>query len=381
MNPELPPVRHAAGRPTMAGIDLRRLEKNYQALRAHLPLSTKILGIVKADGYGHGSVPIALRLERLGVDGVGVGIVAEGVCLRAAGVQCSILVLGGFWPGEEDTLIEHRLTPAIYHMDPLRRLSAAAARRGAHVKYHLKVDTGMTRLGVDPGTVLSFVTEAQALPHLEWAGFFSHLSSSDEADRSFTERQIERFRAAITDLERAGFAVPCKHLANSAALQHYPESWFDMVRPGLSLYGVAPGDAPTVLPLEPILTLKTQIMSLKAVPSQTPVSYSRRFVTARPSLIGVIPIGYADGLSRLLSNNGHVIVRDHLAPIVGAVTMDMTLVDLTDIPGVQLYDEALLIGESSSHAITAEAIARQIQTIPYEVFCGISKRVPRVYIE
>ncbi|MBI1746573.1 MAG: alanine racemase [Acidobacteria bacterium] len=368
------------GRPTVAYVDLNRLEKNYAALRTFLDKSVRVLGVVKADAYGHGSLPIAHRLERLGIDALGVGTVSGGVELRASGIQCPILVLGGFWRGEEESIVRHGLTPTIYRLEQLYRLSEVAGGLSARLKYHLKMDTGMTRLGVDYTQIVEFARTAQSIPHLHWEGLYSHLSSADENDPSFTRRQIERFLWAVQELASAGFEVPVKHLANSAGLINYPEAWYDMVRPGLSLLGLLPKYCRAPLDVSPILTLRTQIMSLRRVATQTPLSYGRRFVTSREGTIATLPIGYADGLSRLMSNKGAVIVRDQLAPIVGSVTMDMTLIDVTDIPHVQINDDALIIGQSARHSITAETIADQIQTIPYEVFCAVSKRVPRHYL-
>jgi alanine racemase len=368
-------------RPTWTEIDLSKLEKNYRALRAFVAPNTKILAVVKADGYGHGSVEVSRRLEAAGVDYFGVAIVEEAIRLRQASITKPILVMGGFWQGQERAIIEHRLTPAVYRLDRLRSLSQAARASNITVSYHLKIDTGMGRIGVSYQTAHAFLQTAAALERVQLEGVFAMLSSADESSREFTQLQIERFHEAVRRIEACGIHIPIKHTTNSAGLLYYPEAWFDMVRPGLALYGVVSGPKAKDLAVEPVLALKSRISFLKTVPPYTPLGYGRRFTTGRESTIATLPIGYADGLRRRLSNKGRVIVRDRFAPIVGAISMDMTLIDVTDVPGASIDDEVILIGKSATLSISATEMATEADTIPYEILCGIGKRVPRLYLE
>lgn len=367
------------GRPTWAEIDLNQLEKNYRVVRSSVPRNTKILAVVKADAYGHGSIETAKRLEQLNVDYFGVAIVEEAVPLREVGIKKPILLLGGFWSGQEEDILIHDLTPAIYHFGVLESLSYFAKSFNKRVRYHLKIDTGMGRVGIPHQEVGEFVRQARRLELVELEGVFTTLSSADKDAREYTQLQIHRFNQAVREIEAFGMPVKIKHAANSAGLLYYPDSWFDMVRPGILLYGVVPGrkNLPDV---GPILSLKSRISFLKSAPPGTPIGYGQTFITQRESLIAMIPIGYYDGLNRLLSNQGKVIVRDRFAPIVGSITMDMAFIDVTDIPDVKMDDDVIIIGRSASLSITAGDIAREIHTIPYEVFCGIRKRVPRIYI-
>lgn len=367
-------------RPTRAEIDLGALERNFLALRAHLGAIVKILAVVKADAYGHGAVPVSQRLEAVGVDAFGVAMAEEGIALREAGLRSHILVFGGHFPGQEALVIQHNLTPVVYSLDALRALDAAASRMGRPVPYHLKLDTGMGRLGLHPNDAVRFLVEARKLKSVQLTGVMTHLSSAEENDQSFTDLQAERFRRAFSQIEAAGIAVPLRHAANSAAALFRPDIRFDMVRAGLILYGIASSPKGTGIAAAPVMSFKTCISFLKRVPSGTPISYGRSFVATSESLIATLPVGYADGLQRRLSNKGHSIVRGRLAPIAGNVTMDSTLIDVTNVPGVAVGDEVVLVGRQGEQRIGAEEVAQAIGTIPYEVTCAISKRVPRVYL-
>ncbi|MFQ5934660.1 MAG: alanine racemase, partial [Dehalococcoidia bacterium] len=365
-------------RPTRAEVDLTKLEHNYRYLRSRIDKRVKLMAVVKAEAYGHGSVEVSRTLERLGADVLAVAIVEEAITLREAGISRPILVFGGTSPGQEEQVLRHDLIPAVHSLEALGRLSQVAQAQGTVASYHLKVDTGMGRMGVDCHHLGGFLDHTVELPAVRLEGVFTHLASADEDSSDYSGMQLQRFRECLKQLNDRGIRVDMIHAANSAGLLFHPESWFDAVRPGLALYGVNPNSRRQQCELKPVLSFKTGISLLKRIPEGMPLSYGGTFVTKRESLIATIPVGYADGLSFLLSNRGNVIVRDRLAPIVGRITMDATLVDVTDVPEVALDDEVTLIGESPSAAITAEEIADQIGTIPYEVLCNISKRVPRV---
>ena len=366
-------------RPTWVEIDLDRLVGNYRALSEHLPPGVTVMAVVKADGYGHGASRVAAALQSDGVKAFGVAITEEAVALREGGLSGAILVFGRCFPGQEETFIELGLTPTVYDMDAVERLSRVALARGRPVGYHLKLDTGMGRLGIGPEDVAGFVAEATRHKGARLEGVFSHLSSADEDDLTYTKLQIKRFTQATDEITAAGHHHVLRHVANSAGTLLHSGSLFDMVRAGLSLYGIDPSKKGGPIRLQPVLSFKTRIAFLKNVPVGTALGYSRTFKTERPSMIATLPVGYADGLSRLASNKGQVIVRGARAPIVGAVSMDTTLVDVTDVPAAALGDEVVLIGEQGDESITAREMGRWTSTIPYEVVCRISGRVPRLY--
>ena len=370
----------AGRRPTWVEVDLGRLVDNYRAVRDHLPPGVRVMAVLKADAYGHGAPRVARALQAEGASAFGVAITEEGVTLRRAGVEGTILVFGGCFPGQEETFIEFGLTPTVYDVDSVRRLSAAAGARGTAVGYHLKLDTGMGRLGIGPDDVPAFVAQAADHPEARLEGVFSHLSSADEDDITYTRLQISKFVAAVGAMEAAGHSGLVRHVANSAGTLLHRGSWFDMVRAGLSLYGIHPSHRGGPVRLSPVLSLKTRLAFVKSVPAGTSLGYNRTFKTDRPSRIATLPIGYADGLPRLSSNRGHVLVRCARAPIVGAVSMDTTLVDVTDVPGAAPGDEAVLIGSQGELSTGAREVGRWASTIPYEVVCRISRRVPRVYV-
>lgn len=365
---------------TRAEIDLARLEHNYRYLRGRISQGVKLIAVVKADAYGHGSKEVSRKLEALGTDAFAVAIVEEGVVLREAGIQKPIIVFGGALPGDEETVLRHHLIPAVHSLEALGRLSRTARSQGAVIPYHLKVDTGMGRLGVDFRHLGSFLDHATDLSAVKLEGVFTHLAAADEDASDYSTMQLQRFRHCLRDLDERGIRVEMIHAANSAGLLFHPDSWFDAVRPGVALFGVNPNPQREDCDLKPVLSFKTGVSFMKKMPAGMPLSYRGTFVTKRNSTIATLPVGYADGLSFLLSNRGSVIVRDQFAPIVGRITMDTTLVDVTDIPDVKLGDEVILIGQSPSVSITAEGIADQIGTIPYEVLCNISKRVPKVFV-
>jgi alanine racemase len=369
----------SSGRPTVGEVDLGALEFNYRQIKKRIPEDVKLLAVVKADAYGHGAVPVSLRLERLGVEYLGVAIPEEGVELRKGGVKAPILVLGGIFGGEVDQIFRFRLTPVIFRKDSLETLSREAERRRRKVKVHLKVDTGMGRLGVPLNLWPDFLREVRRFPKIETEGILSHFSMTDE-EKGFTQKQWRAFQRAVAIAQELGISSRYLHMASSATLTAFPAYSARLVRPGIMLYGSYP--SPTfrsLVSLKPVMTLKTRIHFLKSVPPGTRISYGGTFKARRESLIATLPIGYADGYSRALSNHGEVLVGGKRAPVVGNVCMDFIMVDVTDIPRVSVGDEVVLMGRQGKEQITPEEIAEKIDSISYEVLCSIGKRVPRIY--
>ena len=373
----------AAQRPTWAEINLDNLVHNFRVTKAAVG-GVAIMAAVKADAYGHGAVECARALEAAGVDWFGVALPEEGVELRLAGVTKPILCLGGFWDGQGELLITHRLTPVVFRSESLQTLNRDARSAGRKVDYHLKIDTGMGRLGVPFYELDDFLGDLAQFESLRLDGIMTHLASADDSDqRLFTEQQITRFESAIEAIHSRGLNPSWIHAASSAGALAYPRARGNLVRPGGVLYGLwrdVINSSCTPLDWRPVMSLRTRIALIKTVEAGIPLGYGGTFVTARESRIATIAIGYEDGVRRELSNRGHVVVRGRLAPIVGRVSMDLTLIDVTDIDRVAVDDEVVIIGAQDETEITAEDLAAQIGTISYEVTCGISNRVPRVYL-
>ena len=368
-----------SGRPTIAEIDLSALAFNYRQLRKRISKGVKILAVVKADAYGHGALPISLKLEKLGVEYLGVAISDEGVQLRKGGVKAPILILGGIYEGEADQALQYNLTPVVFDQESLKLLSKAAERQKKKVKVHLKVDTGMGRLGVPLNPWPAFLKGLKRFPKIEIEGVLSHFSMA-EKEETFTAYQWEKFQGAMALANEMGISYQYLHMASSATITKFPACSGNLVRPGIMLYGSYPSPIfQELIQLKPIMTLKTRIHFLKSVPPKTRISYGGTFMTERESLIATLPIGYADGYSRHLSNHGEVLIRGKRAPVVGAVCMDFIMVDVTDIPNVSKGDEVILMGRQGREQITADEIAEKIDSISYEVLCLVGRRVPRIY--
>src|SRR5580692_11310435 len=400
--------RKEVRRPVWAEVSLGALTENFRAIRKFVnppeekrKTPRKVLCIVKGNGYGHGGPQVAKALEKAGSDWFGVTCTEEGIAVREAGVRKPVLVLTSFWPGEESRLIEHDLTAVIHRCEQLKQLDRAAARilakKGGkksrqRVSYHLKMDTGMNRLGIAPGDVECFARQLAKCKHLELGGVFTHFASSEVLTNTRvgeqTRHQEERFYAALERLRALGIDPGIVHLANSAAIAARPETWADMVRPGVILYGYHPGydppeqrsEAEKKLPLKPVMSLRTRIISLRRVPAGASVGYGGKFVTERPSVIGVLAAGYGDGVHRSLGNRGSVLVRGELAPIVGIVSMDVTMIDVTEVPGVELGDLVTIYGVDGEHVHPASQVARSIGTVTSDLLCAVSARVPRIYV-
>jgi len=374
-------------RPTWAEISLPKLRRNYEYVR-RIAGPRRIMAVVKADAYGHGAVTIARTLAEAGADWFGVATVEEALELRAAGVKKPILLLGGLYMSDPADLIEYGLTPTVSSTARLDTYAECARRLGKPIEFHLKVDTGMGRLGLPPDRLRAFVEHYRELPGLELKGLFTHLASAEDLIASQTEDQATGLEEVLRQVRGLGIEPEWIHVANSAALVAgwpFPEN---LVRIGALLYGyclplvLPPGrQAPGPPQVEPILTLKSRVVYLKDVPSGTPLGYGAAFHTRRRSRIATVPVGYADGLSRALSNRGRAIVRGRCARIVGNISMDLTLLDVTDVPGVDIGDEIVLLGHADHCSITALEIAELIGTVPYEVLCSIGKRVPRIYLD
>lgn len=364
--------------PTVALIDLAALAQNLRQVR-RLAGSADILAVVKADAYGHGAVSVARALALEGVRRFGVATVQEGALLRDAGIQAQILVLGGLLPAQLGDLLAYRLTPVIHEASLAEALADRLPAGQPPYPVHLKVDTGMGRLGFLPEEVLPLLQARPFAHRLLAEGLMTHLADSDNADPAYTRHQVGRFETLVAQVAGAGVKIPLLHAANSAAIIGHPAARFNAVRPGLMLYGyvtLPPGHA---LPeLVPALTLRTTIVQVRRLNKGDSVSYNRTFIASRPSRIAVLPIGYADGYSRALSNKGAVLVQGRRCPVVGRVCMDMTLVDVTPLAAVSIGDEAILIGRQGDESVSAAEVAAWAGTIPYEVLCGIGPRVPRL---
>ncbi len=373
----------AKQRPTWAEISLSALKRNYLTIRSHLGASAQLMAVVKANAYGHGAVECARALEAVNADWFGVALVEEGIELRRAGITRPIFCLGGFWRGQADDLIANDLTTAVYRLDQVEELNARAAALGRIVNFHLKVDTGMGRLGVRLDELAEFARDLARFDSVRLDGVMTHFAAADSVATGYTELQIARYEEAVGILRDLGFEPSWRHLANSAGVHAYPQSHSNLARVGAAMYGLT-RDAlsPNLEPFDvrPVMSLRSRVVMLKTVPAGTPLGYGCAFTTARASRVATLPIGYADGLRRLHSNNGRVLIRGRFAPIVGRVSMDLTIIDVTDIHGVEVGDEVILIGEQSGSRISAEDLAEQIRSISYEVVTGISARVPRVYI-
>lgn len=370
-------------RPTATYIDLDALAFNFHASKRFIGDDVSYMAVVKADAYGHGAVECALRLETEGVDWFGVAIPEEGVELRKAGVTRPILCLGSFWPGQEQLIIEHGLTPVIFSVETARRLSDLLGDKSINI--HVKIDTGMGRVGVRWPDARTFARELKAYSNLSIVGIMSHLASADDPSQDeFTAGQIKRFDEAVGVFEREGFSPQVIDIANSPGSIRCRASRRGMVRLGGALYGLLSDILPNTSErpeLRPVMSLRSRIAHIKDVPAGEGLGYGQTFHTSRASRIALVPIGYADGYPRAMSNRGRVVVNGKFAPVVGRVSMDWTLLDVTDIENAAVGDEVFLIGGSGDTTVTAADLACELDTIGYEITCGISPRVPRVYVE
>jgi len=366
-------------RPTRVEIDLDSIAYNIHQIRKKVGNKTKTMAVMKANAYGHGAVEVAKVAIDAGAQWLAVALVEEGIQLREAGIQSPILILGSTPPDQVHEVIKYNLSQTVCSRELIETLSNEAQSWNQTAKVHIKVDTGLGRLGIFPEEVAAFVKESSCLEGIEIEGIFTHFSVADE-DKAFTELQIKKFKEVISNLEREKIHIPLKHAANSAAVVGFASSYFNLVRPGIILYGLYPSpEMNRTIPLKPAMSFKTKITYLKRVPAGYSLSYDRTFTTKRKSLIAILPVGYADGYPRALSNKGEVLIKGKRAPVVGMICMDMTLVDVTHIPDVKVGDEVVLFGKQNGAQISADEIASKSDLINYEILCGISKRVPRIY--
>ena len=366
-------------RPTRIDIDLAAFAGNHAAIRAHV--GVPVMAIVKANAYGHGLVPMSRALEAQGVEQLGVAFVEEGVALRRAGIRTPILVLGGVFGSQVGQYLDHDLEITVSSLDKLRQVEAAAAARGRRAVVHLKIDTGMERIGVHSYSAGPFIEAATASKWCEIKGVYSHLACADDPASPMTAMQLERFLEACAHFERIGAPMPIRHLANSGGVLHFPETWLDMVRPGILLYGVLPDPAskPTI-DVRPVLSLKSQVVYFKVIPEGAAVSYGATWRAPAQTRVVTVPIGYGDGWPRALSSRGEVSIRGRRYPVAGRVCMDQFMVDI-GADSAYNEDEVVLIGRQDGQRITVEEVAARAGTIAYALLVGLNERIPRHYIE
>ena len=366
--------------PTYATINLAALAHNLSCIKHYLSPGCEVMAVVKANAYGHGAVETAQALARLGIGRFSVASLGEGIELRQAGLSTPIIVLGALFEEQVSDLVAHQLTPVVSDGRILPALVKAALSQSTPYSIHLKVETGMGRLGFSPEELLSLLDNHIVRSPLRVEGIMTHLADADGVDSVFTERQLGVLRGMLEQIRQRGLTLPLVHTANSAAIVRFPDAHFSLVRPGIMLYGYHTLPASIPAPdLKPILSLRTTIAQLRTIPQGGTVSYNKTFVATRPTRIAVLPIGYADGYSRQLSHRGSVLIQGRRAPIVGLVCMDMIMVDITDLAPVHVGETATLIGQQGEESIWADEVATWMGTIPYEVLCGIGSRVPRLY--
>lgn len=372
-------------RPSWAEIDLEALAANFQFIKQKVGPAVKVMAVVKANAYGHGAIPCALRLAAEGADWFAVALPEEGIELREAGISQPILCLGGFWEGQAAACIQYRLTPVVYRFDMIEALDQAARDAGVIADVHLKIDTGMGRLGIRFDQLDETPSAFRRYANLRVDGLMTHFAAADDPTcEALTEDQIARFASAATVFRQAGHELRFLHSANSAGIFSHPDAWGNMIRPGGVLYGLWRDVLPAtekVPQLKAVMSLYSQITFLKWVPQGETIGYGCTFEASRKTLVATIPIGYDDGYPRRLSNRSHVLVHGSYASVVGRISMDLTLVDVTGVPEVELGDPVMLMGtdEGSQQSITAEEIAKTAGMLSYEITCGVGKRVPRFF--
>ena len=372
------PESASSWRPTVAEINQGAIAANLRRIceRVH---PAEVMAVVKADGYGHGAVPVARVALNAGASQLGVALLEEAVELRQANLDVPILVFGGLFENQIDSYLSHRLQMTVYDWQQAQAISRRAAALGRHARVHVKIDTGMGRVGIVESPIETVIKIAQ-LPGIELAGMYTHFATSDESDKRYARDQLRRFREVVERLRDRGLTFRWIHAANSGAILDLPDSYFNLVRPGVMMYGYYPSAYTTEsIPLQPAMTLRSRILFVKKVPAGFSVSYGRTFRTRKPSLLATVPIGYADGFLRRFSNNMIVLVRGKRCPVVGRVCMDQIVIDLGDLAEVGVGEEVVLLGKQGNEEISINEWCNRLDTIPYEVTCGISKRVVRVY--
>ena len=378
------------GRPVWAEVSVSAIARNLHTVKKHVGPKTQILAVVKSNAYGMGAVPVAKALEKEGAEQFGVTCANEGVELREAKIRKPILVLTGFWPGEEKRFIEHRLTPALIRLEDVKSYerAAKAARLKSRARFHLKINTGMNRLGILPSELEAFAAALADSPHIQLEGTFTHFASAEDFSARQTIDQEELFKQCLERLRGLGISPGIVHMANSGAICARPSTWADMVRPGAILYGYYPSfDPPDKgqeirdrLRVEPSLSLRAKIITLRDLPAGQPVGYSARFVTQQPSRIAVINAGYADGILRQRTNRGCALLRGRRVPLVGAISMDLTTLDVTSVPEAKLGDVVTIYGRDGNAEIRVSDVAAEIGTVTSDLLCALGRRLPRYYV-
>ncbi|MDD4320795.1 MAG: alanine racemase [Acidaminococcaceae bacterium] len=361
-----------------AEVDLSAIAHNIKETKKILQPDTKLCAVVKANAYGHGAIPVAETVVEAGADFLAVAMTQEALELRLAGIKIPVLILGSLTPGHEETVVEYSISQAVYDLKSAELLSAAAVKMEKIAKIHLAIETGMNRIGCKVSEVGDLALAITNLPNVELEGAFSHFAKADAADKAYTQQQYDVFLEAMKDIEDKGISIPLKHIANSAAITEEPSMHMNMVRQGITLYGLWPSsEVKQKVQYKPVMTLKAKIVFIKEIPMGEKVGYGCTYETQRTTKIATLPLGYADGISRKLSNKGYVSIRGFLAPIVGTVCMDQMMVDVTDVPDVEEDDEVIIFG---GNEISLDTVAQWMETINYEVACLLSPRVPRRYI-
>ncbi|HKM38764.1 MAG TPA: alanine racemase [bacterium] len=368
-------------RPTWVEVDLKAIRANLQAIKKLVGPQVKVMAVVKANAYGHGAFKVAQTVLEAGAASLAVATLDEAVALREQGINVPILVMGTSIPGGGiEEAIRYNIAQALCSVELAQALSATAQKMRSVALAHLKIDTGMGRIGIGPETATRFMDQIAKLPGLQVGGIFSHFASADEADKEYTGLQVNRFHQALENLNQQGYDFSLRHLANSAGILDYPETYFDLVRPGCILYGCWPGPSTNrPITLQRALAFKTRVVYLKTVPAGTSVSYGRTYTTDSRRVLATLPVGYADGFNRRLSNKAEVLIKGKRCPVVGRICMDQCVVDVTNIPQAVLGDEVVLIGSQGEDSISAGDLAQLAGTIDLEILCGIGARVPRIY--
>jgi alanine racemase len=381
---------HFEGRPVWAEISLEAILQNLRVIRKHVGTQRKILAVVKSNAYGLGAVPISKALQKAGTEWFGVTCANEGIELREAGIRKRILILTGFWPGEEQRLIKNNLTAAVFRVGDLRHLERSAQAVGGkgRVPFHLKINTGMNRLGISPDEIETFARTLADCKHIQLEGTFTHFASAEDFTAQQTDDQERRFLMCLERMRALGVSPGIVHMANSGAICARPSTWVDLVRPGAILYGYHQSFDPPhkkqeiagQIPLRPSLSLRARIISLREITEGESVGYGARFVAKRPARIAVINAGYADGIMRARTNRGCALVRGRRVPLVGTISMDLTTLDVTDVPEAALGDAVTIYGKDGDAAIEVSDVAREIGTVTSDLLCALGRRVPKFYL-
>ena len=368
--------------PNKVTIDLTGLKYNLLKVRELVGKETRIMGIVKSDAYGHGLIPVAGELEKLHIDSLGVDYLFEAIRLRTEGIKTPVVILLGIsTPQEAQKVVEYNLTPVIFDLDSARMLSEEGKKTGRAVNVYLKIDTGMGRLGIDFGETGIFLKQLMGMKGIQIGGLFSHLSTADQEDNMFTETQIKNFKEAISASHSLGLELTMNNLANSAGIIRYKEAHFDLVRPGIMLYGGLPcPDFANPPPLRHLMTFCSSVLQVREVEQGTPISYGRTFYTDSSQKIAILSAGYADGLNRSMSNKGQVLIHGQKASIIGRICMNLTIADVTSIPNVKKGDRVCFLGKEKANRITSDNMASWADTISYEILCSIGSKNKREYI-